>query len=247
MTETTAGPSKDTLLSRVRKLLAKAEAEGVTPPEAQALTAKASELMAKYGIDRALLAATKPETDTPGDCVIDVDNPWARIQAHLLCGIAGAMRCQAVLLPRPGAGTRIHLFGFQSDLERADLMYTSLMLQMFSGLRYAEAPEWTRSRRAWSRSWLLGFATAAVSRVKQAEAAARTEAVNPHTESGSQTALVLADRSLVIKNNLAAAYPLTRKTRLTYSGNGYGSGYAKGQQANLGGTGVGGGKHRAIA
>ena len=30
------------LLDRVRKLLAKAEAEGVTPPEAEALTAKAA-------------------------------------------------------------------------------------------------------------------------------------------------------------------------------------------------------------
>ena len=45
------------LLDRVRKLLAKAEAEGVTPPEAEALTAKAAELMARYGIDRARLAA----------------------------------------------------------------------------------------------------------------------------------------------------------------------------------------------
>jgi hypothetical protein len=66
-----AGP----LLARVRKLLAKAEAAGVTPAEAQALTAKAAELMAKYGIDRALLAAARPETDRPADRVIDVGNP----------------------------------------------------------------------------------------------------------------------------------------------------------------------------
>ena len=48
------------LLDRVRKLLTKAEADGVTAAEAQALTAKAAELMAKYGIDRALLAARRP-------------------------------------------------------------------------------------------------------------------------------------------------------------------------------------------
>src|SRR5690348_17460158 len=54
------------LLNRVRKLLAKAEAEGVTPPEAEALTAKAAELMARYGIDRARLAATRPDTDQIG-------------------------------------------------------------------------------------------------------------------------------------------------------------------------------------
>ena len=65
------------LLARVRKLLAKAEAEGTTPDEAQALTAKAAGLMARYGIDRALLAAQQPETDQPTDRKINVDNPWA--------------------------------------------------------------------------------------------------------------------------------------------------------------------------
>ena len=67
------------LLDRVRKLLAKAEAVGVTPHEAEALTAKAAELMAKYGIDRALLAADEPETDRPANRILDIDNPWARV------------------------------------------------------------------------------------------------------------------------------------------------------------------------
>src|SRR5580698_10567390 len=102
--------ASDRLLDRVRKLLAKAEGEGVTPEEAQALTAKAAELMAKYGIDRALLAARRPETDHPADRQVDIDNPWARVQAHLLCGLASALRCQCVILPRPGPGSRIHIF-----------------------------------------------------------------------------------------------------------------------------------------
>jgi hypothetical protein len=71
----------DKLLDRVRKLLAKAEDESVTPPEAEALTAKAAELMAKYGIDRALPAAARPETDTPGSRLADIDNPWGRVKA----------------------------------------------------------------------------------------------------------------------------------------------------------------------
>src|SRR5712691_2156679 len=92
----------DALLDRVRKLLVKAEADGVTQAEAQALTAKAAELMAKYGIDRALLAAARPETDRPADRIIDIGNPWARVQAHLLCGLAAALRCQCVILPKIG-------------------------------------------------------------------------------------------------------------------------------------------------
>src|ERR1043166_3549533 len=84
------------LLDRVRKLLAKAEAGGGTPPEAEALTAKAAALMARNGIDRARLAASDPGTDRPGSRVIDIANPWAQVRAHLLAGLAGAMRCQCV-------------------------------------------------------------------------------------------------------------------------------------------------------
>ena len=113
--------SQNPLLFRVRKLLAKAEAAGTTPEEAQALTAKAAELMARYGIDRALLAAQQPETDHSADRKIDIDNPWSRVQGHLLCGLASALRCQCVILPRSGPGTRIHIFGFASDIERVDV------------------------------------------------------------------------------------------------------------------------------
>jgi hypothetical protein len=224
----------DPLLARVRKLLAKAEDPGVTPAEAQALTAKAAELMAKYGIDRALLAAERPETDRPADRVIDVDNPWARVQAHLLCGLAAALRCQCIILPRTGPGSRIHMFGFSSDIERTDVLYTSLLVQMWQGLAGAEVPIWSRSPRAWRRSWLLGFATAVVARVRAAEQDAAREAAGPAAGPGSRTALVLADRALVIRRNVEQAYPTTRTSQVTYSGNGYGAGYTEGQRADIG-------------
>ena len=184
--QTVGAKPTDTLLARVRKLLAKAEAEGVTPAEAQALPAKAAELMAKYGIDRALLAAERPETDRPADRVLDIDNPWARVQAHLLCGLASAMRCQCVVLPRTDPGARIHVFGFASDIERADVLYTSLLVQMWQGLTAAQVPDWSRNPRAWRRSWLLGFATAVVSRVRAAEHDAATAATSPAAASGSR-------------------------------------------------------------
>src|SRR6201987_6048643 len=150
------------LLNRVRKLLAKAEAQGVTPPEAEALTAKGAELMARYGIDRARLAAARPDTDRPGSRVIDIDNPWAQVRAPLLGGLGGATRRQGVLLHTSGPGTRIHVFGFASDLERADILYTSLLLQMARGLTAAVVPDGIRSARAWRRSWLVGFVPAAL-------------------------------------------------------------------------------------
>jgi hypothetical protein len=221
------------LLDRVRKLLAKAEADGVTPPEAEALTAKAAELMARYGIDRARLAAVRPETDQPSSRLIDIANPWAQVRAHLLCGLVQAMRCRCVILSTPAPGTRIHVFGYSSDLERADILYTSLLLQMARGLTGAVVPAGVRSVRAWRRSWLLGFVTAVTSRVQAAEDRAAARAWD-EPDGGPSTALVLADRSVVIQRQMDEAYPVTRKTRITYTGRGYRDGFAQGQRADIG-------------
>lgn len=227
------------LLGRVRKLLAKAEAEGVTPPEAEALTAKAAELMARHGIDKARLGALHPESDRPGSRIIDIDNPWAQVRAHLLAGLAGAMNCQCVLLSTTRPGARIHVFGYASDLERADIMYTSLLLQMASALNKTAVPAGVRSVRAWRRSFLLGFVTAVILRVKSAEERARGVArTEDYGKDGPSTELVLADRAVVIRSQLQQAYPTTRRTRITYSGRGYQSGYAQGQQADIGNAGL---------
>src|SRR6201985_963252 len=226
------------LLNRVRKLLAKAEAEGVTPPEAEALTAKAAELMARYGIDRARLPAPRRNTAGPASRIIDIDTPWAQVRAHLLAGLAGAMRCQCVLLSTTKPGARIHVFGFASDLERADILYTSLLLQMAHGLTAAVVPDGVRSARAWRRSWLLGFVTAVITRVRSAEERAAASAQDDGPD-GPGTALVLADRSLGIRRQVAQAYPTTRRTRITYSARGSSDGYAQGQQADIGNTRLG--------
>jgi hypothetical protein len=237
------------LLDRVRKLLAKAEAEGVTAAEAEALTAKAAELMAKYGIDRALLAARRPETDKPGSRIVQLYNPWARVQAHLLCGLAAAMRCQCILLPSR-AGQRVHVFGYSSDLERADVLYTSVLVQMWHGLVAADLPAATGADgagrvRAWRRSWLLGFAAAVIARVRAAEEHAAKSATEPSAAAG-HAALVLADRALVIRTQVARAYPQTRTARVTYSGSGYGAGYAQGNRADIGSGRVAGGRAREL-
>jgi Protein of unknown function (DUF2786) len=239
--------ASDRLLDRVRKLLAKAEDESVTPPEAQALTAKAAELMAKYGIDRALLAADRPETDQPASRILDIDNPWARVKAHLLCGLGSALRCQCILLSGTGPGTRIHVFGYGSDIERTDLLYTSVLIQMWHGLAGAQVPAWSSSPRAWRRSWLLGFATAVISRVRAAEHAAASRATAPAAPASSRTALVLADRAQVIRGKVEQEYPVTRTARVTYSGSGYGAGYEQGQKADIGRSRLAASRGRALS
>jgi hypothetical protein len=225
------------LLDRVRKLLAKAEDEGCSPAEAEALTAKAAELMARYGIDRALLGALRPETDRPADRVFTLANPWGDVKRHLLAGLATALRCQCVQT-RSDQGTRLHVFGYTSDLERADILFTSLLVQMARALAKEAVPGCGGEARAWRRSWMLGYAAAVVARVRAAEETAVASAsagADGDAANGQSTALVLADRSLVVRRQVSAAYPRLRKTRVTYSGGGYGEGYREGQRADIGG------------
>jgi Protein of unknown function (DUF2786) len=228
------------LLDRVRKLLAKAEDEGCTPAEAEALTAKAADLMARYGIDRALLGALRPETDSVGDRVFDLDNPWAAVKAHLLAGLAAALRCQCILLNRREPGSRVHVFGYLSDLERADILFTSLLVQMARALASQPVPAYGGGAKAWRRSWMLGYASAVVARVRAAEEAAVAAAASDEDATaaggGRSAELVLADRALTVRRQAEHAYPRTRRARVTYTGNGYADGFREGQKADIGGA-----------
>jgi hypothetical protein len=226
----------DAILDKVRKLLAKAEDPGCTPAEAEALTDKAAELIAKYGVDRALLAAAAPETDPLGDRVVDIGPPYALDKAGLLATVAGAMRCRSVRRKQPtghGYAYAMHLFGFASDLERVELLFTSLLVQASLALSVAEIPEWD-SVAAYRRTWLVGFGFAVGERLRQAEQRAQA---GPDVGNGPSVALVLADRSDRVARRVEEAYPRLRSSApRRLMGTGLDGGYAAGQRADLGGA-----------
>jgi hypothetical protein len=225
----------DSMLERVRKLLAKAEDPACTPEEAAALNDKAAELIAKYGVDRALLAASAPESDPVGDRVVSVLAPYALDKTALLATVARALRCRTVRRKEFGPGGTfydMHLFGFASDLERTELLYTSLLVQAAYGLATAFVPGWD-SVAAFRRSWLAGFTHAVGQRLREAERRAATFA--SAASAGASVALVLADRGRVVERRVAEAYPHLRSSpprRLI--GSGHAGGYAAGQRADLG-------------
>ncbi|MFD2763890.1 DUF2786 domain-containing protein [Micromonospora eburnea] len=221
----------EVMLSKVRKLLAQAEDPACTPAESAAFMAKATELIARYGVDRALLAAREPATDPVGDRVVEVVAPYARDKAGLLAAVADPLRCRCVRR-RQGTGFAMHLFGFASDLERVELLFTSLLVQAAHGLAGASVPAGEHPA-AFRRSWLAGFAHTVADRLRAAEADAVAGAGAP------STALVLADRSDRVQRRLAEVYPRLRTApprRL--AGTGFGSGVAAGRRAHLDGTSV---------
>ncbi|QFU86049.1 DUF2786 domain-containing protein [Amycolatopsis sp. YIM 10] len=233
--------SDQQLLTRVRKLLAKAEDPAVTEAEAEAYNTKAAELIARYGIDRAVLAAAGRHTDTITSVKIPLHNPYSKDKAQLLSCVADPLRCRVVLLCRGQAVQSVTVFGFRSDLDRVELLFTSLLLQATTQLARVR-PGWAgqgQTVAAYRRTWLAGFASAVRLRLKAAE----SRAVAEHDEPGGQSAeLVVLDRKKLVDDAYDAQYGRLRKASPRHlSGTGYTDGHFAGRRANLGTTHLKGG------
>jgi hypothetical protein len=240
------------ILAKVRKILAKAEDPAATPAEAETYTAKAAELIAAYGIDRALLAAEAPTSDPVGDRVVVLDPPYALDKASLLSSVAVRLRCWSVQRVRYVDQTKeisLHMFGHDSDLLRVEVLYTSLLLQATALLARTPVPAGEHVA-AYRRSWLAGFTSAVSRRLAEAEKRARARAEQQERDASRTRSveLVLADRSAAVRRAVEDAYPSLRKApSRQLSGSGGRAGWSAGQRADLGGTRVGATGRGAIA
>ena len=162
-----SGDVDERILDKVRALLAKAESTEF-PEEAEALSARAQELMAKYSIDQAVLAARKGYKDSPAGRRLPVDNPYESPKASLLQTIASANRCRTVWYKQLGMSTVI---GFPADMDAVELLFTSLLVQANTAMLRAGAKRnaYGRSRtRAFRQSFLIAYAIRIGERLSQA-------------------------------------------------------------------------------
>jgi hypothetical protein len=190
-------------LGRIRALLAKAEATGY-PEEAEALTAKAQELMARHSVDEALLDAQAPSKDAPGACRIGVEPPYEQAKAVLLDAVATANHCRAVW-NEPFAFSTV--VGFEADLESVELLYTSLLVQAQSAMAKAEAAQRAGGRRrtkTFRQSFLAAYAHRVGDRLRAAAEAPVTDDLLP----------VLASRAVAVTDRVDQMFPETSTTRL---------------------------------
>ncbi|MEW2608972.1 DUF2786 domain-containing protein [Streptomyces sp. NPDC047880] len=191
------------MLTRIRALLAKAEATGF-PEEAEALSAKAQELMARHSVDEALLAAQAPSPDTPGACRIGVEPPYEQAKAVLLDAVAGANHCRAVWNEPLGFSTVV---GFEADLEAVELLYTSLLVQATTAMTKAEAAQRAGGRKrtkTFRQSFLAAYAHRTGTRLAAAAETQVTDDLLP----------VLASREVAVAGRLDRMFPETTTTRL---------------------------------
>ncbi|SED29196.1 Protein of unknown function [Streptomyces sp. 2131.1] len=223
------------MLTRIRALLAKAEATGY-PEEAEALTTKAQELMARHSIDEALLAARTHGDRTPGACRIGVDAPYETAKAILLDAVASANRCRAVWNSDLGFTTVV---GFEADLEAVELLHTSLLVQGTAAMTRAEAGQRAGGRKrtkTFRQSFLMAYAQRLGSRLADGTARATAEAEND-TAAGTALLPVLAARDLAVTETADQMFPRTTTTRVRGATDldGWTHGTAAADRARMGG------------
>ncbi|MEU3691144.1 DUF2786 domain-containing protein [Streptomyces narbonensis] len=200
-----AAAGEPRMLTRIRALLAKAEATGY-PEEAEALTAKAQELMARHSLDEATLAAGAPSPETPGAIRIGVEPPYEQAKAILLDAVATANHCRAVWNEAYGFSTVV---GFESDLDPVELLYTSLLVQGTAAMTRAEAEQRAGGRKR-TKSFRQSFFLAYANRL-----GARLSATSRRVAAEAPTLLpALASRDLAVTNRTDELFPETRSTRV---------------------------------
>lgn len=225
-----AGGADPKILARVRALLAKAEST-TFPEEAEALTAKAQQLMTRYAIDQAMIEAEGgPGVDRPGGRHVGVDDPYASAKALLLARVASASDCRAVWNKDLGFST---VFGFDTSLDAVELLYTSLLVQATTAMVAAGGGTAGAHRRSRSfrQSFLAGFADRIGQRLRDAAGEAVKEATADH---GQRLLPVLAGRAQAVEEACAAAFPALASFRTGVSdGGGWAAGRAAAELASL--------------
>ncbi len=236
-------PGEPRMLSRIRALLAKAESTEF-PEEAEALTAKAQQLMAQHSIDEALLSAGHTGRDAPAAVRIGVENPYEGPKAMLLDAVAAANRCRVVWAKEFGFCTVV---GFDSDLDAVELLYTSLLVQATAAMNRAGSRQHldgASRTRAFRQSFLVSYSARIRERLTAATEQATTDAAAGRhlREDGTAEQLVpderllpaLAAREEAVDTATGRMFPTLTSQRVRVSdGEGWAAGRAAADRAAL--------------
>ncbi|MGR6316927.1 DUF2786 domain-containing protein [Micromonospora soli] len=215
------------MLDRVRALLAKAEST-TFPAEAEALTGKAQELMARHSIDAALLDATAERPDSPSGIRLGTDAPYAAAKALLIQEVAAANRCESVWSDDLGFAT---VLGFPADLAAVELLHTSLLVQATAAMlrgRGERGKGSGRRTKGYDESFLNAFALRIGERLRAATEAAAEERAD------ERLLPVLAARSDAVRDRVDQLFPGTTRHRLQVrDAEGWTSGTSAADRASL--------------
>jgi hypothetical protein len=192
------------VLEKVRHLLSKAESTGF-PDEAEALTAKAQELLARYSIDRAVVGMSDPARRS--DAAVRrvwMDEPYVAAKAQLLHVVAVVNRCRSVLTEPLGLAT---VAGHEDDLDTVETLFTSLLVQATTQMTASGSRTDSNGRsrtRSFRQSFLVAFAIRIGHRLEAAGEATVSAAAETH---GKALVPILASRVHAADEAIAELFP----------------------------------------
>lgn len=229
-------PGDDRALRRIRGLLAKAESTEFSE-EADALTAKAQELMTRHAVDAALLDAGPSSSGGPdvGTRRVHVQDPYVRAKMQLLAAVAEANDVRLVWYQSLGIA---NLVGATTDADAVELLFTSLLLQVAQALARTERTTGPGSAaRSFRRSFLLGYAHRIRERLATARERATAEAsAEAMAASGIDLLPVLRSRQAAVEERVAELFPRVRasRSRASVDAGGWFAGRAAAERADVG-------------
>lgn len=193
------------MLAKIRGLLAKAEATTFAE-EAEALSAKAQELMTRYAIDSAVLDS-EAHTSLADEVVtrrIRIDNPYPESKVQLMQSVAESNNARVLWHKSHGL---VSIVGMPIDLDLCELLFTSLLVQASHALTKAGSDRTTRSP-SFRRSFLLAFATRIGQRLAHTRAHARDAASSQY---GKELVPILAERDEAVEAAFEKQFPSITK------------------------------------
>lgn len=248
------------LATKIQALLAQAEGEAAAGNEAARDTflEKAAALQLKYAIDDAMLSIGAQSKDelAYADFCTESNTPLIKAKRILINGLAAYNRGKAMMLgesrQKKDGGWRwdnrakVRVYAHQSDLDFITMLYNSLILQMQSMMAVDERRELANgipsgpvghtptNRQAWRVSYAYGWVDRVLLRINWA--AQRNEQRAEDSQPG--TALVLRDRTQLVKDHVNELFPKIRKTSYRHDDhdpNGRRAGRVAAEKADLGG------------
>jgi hypothetical protein len=217
------------LLARVRALLAKAESSSF-PEEAEALSAKAQQLMTRHALDRVLVEGDTSVTSSVTTHRLWLDTPYVDAKSLLVQEVAKANRCRAIFHPKWGF---VSVLGDENDLESVELLTTSLLLQATRAMVASGSKASRRDDQSRSRGYRKSFLVAYASRIgERLEAAAETTIAEAHDS--ARLLPVLASQQRHVDEAFETMFPSAVGKRVSVSNHaGWGAGQAAADRASL--------------
>ena len=187
------------VLARVRALLAKAESTEF-PEEAEALSAKAQDLMNRYALEHAVVEGEQAQQTAVITVRLWLDAPYVMAKTLLVQAIATANRCRSIAIN----GTDVvSIVGHEDDLQAVQILVTSLLVQagraMTAEGRGSGGGGHARSR-SFRQSFLVAYAGRIGERLQETAEGGTAEA------SDDRLLPVLAARASAVDDTVAGSF-----------------------------------------